>query len=217
MLRLKRRLLRSVEKGISAVSARLPPTTEFSAIHDVDYRWNLIRPHLPGAPSWLLDVGSNDGDTCRRAAALGHHALGLEISPQFVMRANRRAHPNVAFMTTSVSPDTLSSMPQFDAVFLLSVVHRIWAFEGRKHAEGCVRAAFRKTGLLFFEGVVRHVRYTDKGQPAPEFPDEDLSRGREWHLDWLKVLAPSGWRIDHIGDVHPLNGNAPRLLFVGKQ
>lgn len=188
------------------------PSARFSEAHDLDRQWQLICPYLPSYPCWVLDIGSNDGDACRRVKASGHYALGIEISSRLVSHANKQGDSNVAYMNAAVSPELL---PKFDVIFMLSVAHRLWAFSGPRFAEACIARAFEKSDILFFfEGVARHARYCDKGAPPPPFSDEDLEAALEWHLDWLQFRAPEGWRIKYLGEVQTLNGRTSRLLFV---
>ncbi len=117
-------------------------------------------------------------------------------------------------MHAIVSPDFLQRLPRFDVIFLFSVIHRIWATEGRSFAEECLSLCLRRASVIVYEGVVWHDRYTDMGAAPPEFTDGDVEAGMAWHSEWLTRLAPAGCRIDYLGAVQPLNGNPPRIVFV---
>lgn len=191
--------------------------TAFSGVHDVESRWKLVAPYLPSSASWMLDIGSNDGDTCRRAALLGHYVLGVEVQKNEVEQACRFVDKNVAYMFANVTPSYISSLPKFDVIFLLSVIHRMWAINGREYAEECIRECFNKADLLVIEGVVTYRRYTDKGQPPPDFQDSDVVSGVAWHEKWLTDLSSKDWAINFAGEVRPHNQSASRLIFICKR
>lgn len=184
----------------------------------INARWELLAPHLPQQPSWGLDIGSNLGDTAYRAAALGHTMIGLETSRKLVMRATAAAPRNVAFMVGEASPDSLSRMPRFAFIFMLSVLHRIWAVGGRSYAENCFRASMDKAELILFEGSMRHARYQDCGQDPPDFESNNIDAAISWHMDWLTGLSsPHGWTVKHLGAV-PCSVKEPyRPLFLLEQ
>ena len=181
----------------------------------IEERWSIISRHLPVGKSWILDVGSNLGDTARRAAALGHVVVGVEAERHLVERAIKIVPPNVALMTGRVDPEFFRSMPHFDVVLLLSILHRLWAVHGRRYAEECLTASLEKTDRVLIEGAVRHQRYTQYGKEAPEFESNDLDAGIAWHLQWLKALAPSpDWTVKSIGSVSASEREPYRPLFL---
>ncbi len=181
----------------------------------LEERWRLVSPLLPQDPAWVLDIGANLGDTARRAAAMGHTVIGVEVSRSLVLRASESAPPRVAFMAAKVTPELLHQMPRFATVFLFSVLHRIWALQGREVAENCLQACMAKTPCLLVEGAVRHERYMDKGHAPPEFESNDLDQGVEWHLEWFQRLAPgSGWKVTHLGSVPSSPSEPHRPVFA---
>lgn len=181
----------------------------------IEERWTIIARHLPDRKSWILDVGSNLGDTARRAAEIGHIVVGVESEKHLVQRAIEMVPPKVALMTGTVDPDFFRSMPRFDVVFLLSVVHRIWAVKGRRFAEECLTACLGKTDRIIIEGAVRHERYTQYGKETPEFESNNLAAGIDWHTEWLVALArPGDWEVKYLGYVPHSVKEPHRPLFL---
>lgn len=185
----------------------------FSSRHDLESRWRLIVPQLPVAPRWFLDVGTNNGDTLRRLASVGHFGVGLEVARESAPEA---LPDNAAAMITRVTATTLECAPAFDGIFMLSVFHRIWAMQGPDEARAVLCAAARRTRLLVFEGSSRHGRWTDAGQAAPGFDDMNADESIEWHRTLL-ADSSEGSRVDCLGITYSLKTREPRPLFVVKR
>ena len=190
--------------------------SEFQESHfGIEERWSIISNHLPERKSWILDVGSNLGDTARRAAELGHVVVGVEAERRLVERAIKIVPPMVALMTGTVTPEFFRVMPRFDVVFLLSVLHRIWAVQGRRFAEDCLNACLEKTDRIIVEGAIRHQRYSEYGREVPEFESSDIEAAVAWHTRWFTDLAePPAWNVQYLGRV-PASAKEPhRPLFL---
>jgi 2-polyprenyl-6-hydroxyphenyl methylase/3-demethylubiquinone-9 3-methyltransferase len=79
----------------------------------------------------VLDIGAGNGDLCRRLAAAGIDAVGLERDSQGVEIA-RRAHPSVRFHCHSVDDDPaalLRDEAPFDTVVSTEVIEHLYAPE----------------------------------------------------------------------------------------
>ncbi len=169
---------------------------DFGSRHKSFLRRNsLIAEQLPKPSSWVLDVGSNVGETSNFLADKGHFVLGLEKFSKEHSIACKKSHEGVAFMRTSVTPEFVQSMPKFDAVLLLSVLHRIYSFEGERVMRGVLHAVGGRTDHLFVEGSTRHKRYTDGGHPAPSFKDMDVEDATRWHLQLFRDELGLAWSV----------------------
>lgn len=181
----------------------------------IEKRWQILSPYLPNKSSWLLDVGSNLGDTCNRASALGHYVVGLEPDEVIFRRALENKNKQTAFFQMGVDPELIKTMPNFDAIFLLSVIHRIWAINGQDVAEKCLQALIEKTDLIFIEGSMRHQRYEEFGNVPPSFESNNLDECIVWHKEWLKKLIPNDtWEIIELGYVPHTIKEPHRPLFL---
>lgn len=189
---------------------------EFQESHlGIEDRWLIISRHLPDQKSWILDVGSNLGDTAGRVAERGHIVIGVEAERHLVERAIKLVPPNVALMTGRVDPDFFRTMPRFDVVLLLSVLHRIWAVNGRRFAEECLTACIEKSDRVLIEGAVRHQRYTQYGEEAPGFESNNLDAAVAWHVQWLGGLAmSSSLTVNYLGHVAASAREPRRPLFL---
>jgi hypothetical protein len=203
-----------IRRGLAGLRRRLRGprggAMNFSTRHDLESRWRLIAPRLPPAPRWFLDVGTNNGDTPRRLAALGHFALGIEVARE---SAPASMPDNAAVMIAQVTSGSLARAPSFDGVFMLSVFHRIWAIQGPDEARAVLRAAIGRAPLLFFEGSSRHDRWCDLGRPPPPFADMQESASVDWHADLL-ANGHGDVSVDFLGLTHSLKTREPRPLFA---
>ena len=88
-------------------------------------RWEMISPHIT-ADSSVLDVGCNAGEMTSRAAKQGAFSIGIDVRPDTIAKAKEEngGEENIAFVHSEVTLDNIPSLPNFDAVFLLSVYHQ---------------------------------------------------------------------------------------------
>lgn len=186
---------------------------DFGSRHKSFLRRNtLIADGLPKSGCWILDVGSNVGETSNFLADRGHFVLGIEKFSKEHSLACKRSHEGVAFMRTSVTPEFIQSTPKWDAVLLLSVLHRIYAFEGEQLMRGVLHAAGSRTDHIFVEGSTRHKRYMDGGHPAPSFKDQDVNDSERWHRALFEAELGPGWNIP-AATVLDHSKNEPHRLY----
>lgn len=176
-------------------------------------RNQLIAAGLSKGHSWILDVGSNIGQTSNFLASQGHFVVGVEKFEKEHKVSCARAVDGTAFMRTSVTPDFITSTIQWDAILLLSVLHRIYAFEGEEFMRSVLRACGKKTNHLFVEGSTRCARYTDQGNPPPPFADFDTSDAERWHLAVLQKELGGEWQIPATKVLAHSKSEPHRLFF----
>lgn len=160
-----------------------------------DERNQLILQGLSGGPKWILDIGTNLGDVANALAEKGHFVVGVEREKKEAAIAARNAKPGVGIICAPVTTEMLNASPQWGAILLLSVLHRIYAFSGTDAMRTILRDCAARTDNMFIEGSTRHARYTDVGQPSPDFVSLDVESAADWHRQiFLKELGPA-WRI----------------------
>ena len=167
----------------------------------------ISKPH-----SWILDIGSNLGETSNFLASQGHFVVGVEKFEKEHQISCARAADGTAFMRTSVTPDFIGSTVHWDAILLLSVLHRIYAFEGEEFMRSVLRACGEKTNHLFIEGSTRCARYTDQGNPPPPFTDFDTADAERWHQSLFLSELGGGWQIP-VAKVLAHSKSEPHRLF----
>ena len=169
---------------------------DFAAAHaSFQERNNFILERLGTPPKWILDIGSNQGDTCNALGEHGHVALGVEMFREEWMHARENAHPHAAFLNVSASPEFIKSAPKWDAVLLLSVLHRVYAFSGKDEMLRLLKACGEKTDRLFIEGSTRHARYTDRGKQPPNFTDLNVESADAWHREMFLEALGAAWNV----------------------
>lgn len=159
-------------------------------------RNSMILDALPKKNSWILDVGSNTGETSNFLADNSHVVIGLEKMEAEHRIALASAHDRAGFLRADVTADFITNGVDWDAILLLSVLHRIYAFEGAQQMRSVLSACAEKTRVLFIEGSTRHARYMDQGRDAPEFEDLNVESAREWHRALFDQVLGSEWSID---------------------
>jgi SAM-dependent methyltransferase len=176
-------------------------------------RNQLIADRLPHQRSWVLDVGSNTGYTSQFLGELGHFVLGVEKMEDEYNAARKIAGETSAFMRVGVSPEFFRNSPQWSAILLLSVLHRIYAFEGQDCMREVLAECGKKTDMLFVEGSTRHARYKDQGQPAPDFTEHDVEAAAVWHeAIFADVLGPA-WSVESKHVLKHTKKEPHRILF----
>ncbi|MEM1233887.1 MAG: hypothetical protein AAGH70_07145 [Pseudomonadota bacterium] len=151
---------------------------------------------LPRESSWVLDVGSNTGETSTYLAEHAHVAIGLEKMAPERRIALERSHGLAGFLCADVTGDFIANGVDWDAILLLSVLHRIYAFEGEAQMKAVLSACGKKTKRLFIEGSTRHRRYNDQGQPSPDFEDLNVDAARDWHRALFSEILGEEWSIE---------------------
>lgn len=178
-----------------------------------EQRNQLIADNLPHPGSWVLDVGSNTGFTTRFLGDLGHFVLGVEKMEREYVNARKIAGPTSAFMHVDVTPQFFESSPRWSAILLLSVLHRIYAFDGEAAMRDVLRQCGEKTDALFIEGSTRHARYCDQGQPRPGFPNLDNAAAAAWHETLFAQTLGDTWEIKSQHLLEHTRKEKHRILF----
>ena len=176
-------------------------------------RNELIADGLPRAHCWILDVGTNIGQTANMLAGRGHYVVGVEKFAKEHQIACRNSVEGAAFMRASVTPELIRSSPTWDAILLLSVLHRSYAFEGEASMRTILNACGERKSHLFIEGSTRHKRYMDGGHPAPAFTDFDVEDATRWHHELFRDELGKGWTISPVKVLKHSKNEPYRLLF----
>lgn len=154
---------------------------------DTEVRRELIRDHVPPSASSALDIGCNQGVFTATLAKEGLFTIGVERDEMSLLSAQNdyRFDEGVAFMKYDISPETISDLPSFDIVLLLTVYHWWWREFGWERAEDMLRELVDGSEALFFE-------LPKKSLSHPEFsPSSEASVVDEFEEYFRYVVGDS--------------------------
>jgi SAM-dependent methyltransferase len=186
----------------------------FDNVRDSEGRWQAVAKVLDRyAVRNVLDVGCAEGWFVRQAAADRNcFAIGIEATDALFVGELARLHDRVeraATIRAFMTPEALRSLPKFDAVICMSVVHHIIRAFGVESAEQFVKAlASRVEKVLIFEiGTAGESSWT------AHLPGE--SRGQETFVRGF--LERCGFhKIRIIAETPSYHREVQRLLFAAE-
>lgn len=186
----------------------------FDNVRDSEGRWQAVAAVLKehGVRN-VLDVGCAEGWFVRRAATdLNCFAIGIEASDRVTVGELSRLYDRKERMATIkafMSPDDFHSLPKFDAVICMSVVHHIIRAYGIASAEEFVRAlATCVDKVLIFE-----IGTADEKSWTAFLPE--LSQGQETFVKDL--LERCGFQnVRMIAESPAYHREVQRFLFAAE-
>lgn len=153
---------------------------------DCYQRWDLISKNLPTGSQTALDLGCAEGFFTIQLARRGLFALGvdnfrlaLDIARQQCINSDL---VNVGFIKQKVTHSFIESLPQFDVVLFLSLMHHFLYQNGTEWCAKLLKGLRQKvTGALFF----------------------DMGQSNEFYHEWHALLPdmgsnPSEWIINFL-------------------
>ena len=166
----------------------------FANVRDTDERWQAVSQVLRdyGVRN-LLDIGCAEGWFVRRAAAdCNCFAIGIEATDTAIVGELARLHDRVqraATVRAFMTPEAIRSLPQFDAVLCLSVLHHVIRAFGIAAAEQFLRAlSTRVNKVLVFE-----IGTADESSWTPFLPE--ASQGQQGQEAFVReLLERSGFQ-----------------------
>jgi SAM-dependent methyltransferase len=129
------------------------PEDRVDAVKD---RWEMIASRLPTGRFSALDIGCNAGFFSLKLAERGAFVTGIEQAKAMLWLARGVSAScdidNVAFARSSIEPDNVEALPDYDVILLLSVYHHFIHFYGADRAKSMLGALIRRARRsLFFE------------------------------------------------------------------
>jgi SAM-dependent methyltransferase len=186
----------------------------YANVRDSDARWQAVSQVLRAHDVRnLLDIGCAEGWFLRRAAAEHNcFAIGIEATDRATVGELARLHdrvPRIATVRAFVTPDAIRSLPQFDAVLCLSVLHHVIRGFGIATAEQFLRALASRVGkVLIFE-----IGTADETSWTPFLPE--LHQGQEAFV--RDLLTRCGFHnVQVIAESAAFHRETQRLLFTAE-
>lgn len=173
-------------------------------------RLSVIVQHIPAAAKTVLDIGSNTGYFLFSLNEMGFYCHGLEIDPDLVHFTNLAAFikgsRGLSCECGKLNKIYVDSMPPYDVVICLSVMHHIVMADGLDEATALLCGLAQKTKQVFFfemgqsnEIMADWAKRLPAMSPTPE----------RWIADWL---ARCGFkRVKNIGTSRT---TVPRFIFA---
>jgi SAM-dependent methyltransferase len=189
----------------------------FANVRDTDERWQAVSQVLRDYETRnVLDIGCAEGWFVRRAAAeCNCFAIGIEATDTAIVGELARLHDRVqraATVRAFMTPEAIRSLPQFDAVLCLSVLHHVIRAFGIAAAEQFLRALSARVGkVLIFE-----IGTADESSWTPFLPE--ASQGQAGQESFVReLLQRCGFRnVRVIAESAAYHREVQRLLFIAE-
>lgn len=189
--------------------------TKSQGSRECEIRWSAVRSALERFECRsMIDLGCSEGYYVLQSARLG---LGFCVGVDFDLRriwtcqnqvVLEEVH-NAAFLVSEITPKFVDSMPKFDAVVFLSVLHHILAASGADRARELLRSISRRVAkaMIFEMGQCdeRSERW------APLLPD----MGGDPHSWIAEFLRSSGFAtVEKVAETPSYGREVDRAVFV---
>ena len=176
-------------------------------------RWATIAVQLGAAGArTLLDLGCAEGFFVHQAARSGYLALGVDADVLRLSLAQASATLNkvqgAGFMYAELTPEFIDTLPPYDAVLFLSVLHHIMYERGVDYARDYMSRLKAKVGkfMIFDMAQSNETRHAW----AKLLPD----MGSDPHAWIAEFLRSAGYRaVEKIGETDAYQGPVRRALF----
>lgn len=181
---------------------------------DCENRWKLIHEVMTTHEcNSVVDLGCSEGYYVLQSAKSGiGFCVGVDFDLRRVMTCQSQVVlndlPRAAFLISEVTPELLDSIPKFDAVIFLSVLHHIMYQKGVDHCREIMNRLAKKTGkaLIFEMGQSDE----HKESWAKDMPD----MGSDPHTWIAEFLRDAGYStVEKIGETDAYLRETRRALF----
>lgn len=202
---------RRIENHQGYHSVWLGETTSKSVSRDGEERWEMIKGiiHKYDIKSYL-DLGCAEGFYVRKAANEGCFSIGIDNNPDIFSLSQAakgiEKEKNTGFVQQKIGAELFDTLPSFDMVVCLSVLHHVIRIEGLDAMKGYMKqiARIHNKAFLFDMGTSK-----EAGQKS-ELPD----MGEKPEI-WIEALLKEcGFEnIEMLGSTPSPNG-VPRPFFL---
>jgi len=177
-------------------------------------RWAVINQVLSEGPCTVLDLGCAEGYFASRAAQEhGCFSLGVDADVRRLTVAQElnliNRNERAGFMYAHLTPEFLGTIPRFDVVILVAVLHHVMYEHGVDYAREFMKRIRAKTGasLIFEMGQSNETAMAW----ASHLPDMGANP-HEWIRDFLLSCGFS--EVAKAGETDAYQSSARRGVFV---
>jgi hypothetical protein len=174
--------------------------TDWQLTQPYKAKFDLIYPHIKACKN-VLDIGCNAGEITRLCGNKGMFAVGVD------QKISCRVPENACIGETVITLDNINTLPNFDAILLLSVLHQLIVENGHDYARDYVARLTTKAK----NGVIIEIAaISSKYGKYKVFEDNDYGSIRNWFVNWL----PEFLQAEYIGKAPHNRDDEPfRYLF----
>lgn len=131
----------------------------------------------------VLDIGCNAGNIAALLGDLGYFAVGIDMTaPNYAKNCK-----SAILGQRRLIKDDIQSLPKFDAIMLLSVLHQIIDTEGDEYARRCILSLRTKCETLVVELAGTNAKYG--GTDGDLFGDNETDQIIDWFTSWLSPIS----------------------------
>ena len=215
--------LRAAFKAINALHLRsyevyqpvLRGDQQVAGARESDTRWAAIREVLDATQSRsLVDLGCCEGYYVIQAASHGLPVcLGIDFDQRRIMTCVSQVvlHDlqHAGFLMASVDHDLVRSLPAFDSVVFLSVLHHMMYQHGVDYCRELMKLVAEKTQKVCIFEMGQSDEHEESW--AKDMPDMGPDP-HKWIADFLADVGFS--RVEKIGEASSFLGETQRALFA---
>ncbi len=216
-------LLRAIHSTIHSMHLRAYETYQpvlgnkaaSTGARDCEQRWQTILEQLRRHHcASLLDLGCSEGYYVIQAAKSGlQFCVGVDFDLRRIWTCQNQVVLNdlhqAAFMISEATPELIDSLPRFDAVIFLSVLHHIMYEKSEAYAAELLRALAKKVDRVMFFEMGQSDEHLESW--AKKIPDMGADP-HAWIADYLRAAGFS--EVEKIGEAQSFLRESSRALFA---
>lgn len=169
--------------------------TDWQLTQPYKAKFDLIYPHIKACKN-VLDIGCNAGEITRLCGNKGMFAVGVD------QKINCRVPENACIGETLITLDNINTLPNFDAILLLSVLHQLIETKGNVDTRQFINNLADKCNKSF---IVELAGISSKYGTERIFEDNNQESIINWFVNWLpyRLFAEFLCETPHKGPNEP--------------
>ncbi|WP_252699105.1 methyltransferase [Natronosalvus vescus] len=175
---------------------------------DTQKRLEIIQKQIDENDSSLLDIGCADGYLTSKFHEKGLFCIGVDQAEQMlaIARSGRQYKDGLGFIRKEITPDSLSKLPDFDVILLLTVYHHWVNSYGLKTAEDMLVELTEKGNKLFFQPPGKEIHNN-----VQKSSDQSIE---EYYMNYLKETLPESTDIKLLDTTDYTDGERRDPLYL---
>ncbi|MFC6614896.1 methyltransferase [Halopenitus salinus] len=167
-----------------------------------------MQPYIDEDDSNLLDIGCANGWLTSKFHNEGLFCIGVDRAEQMLTmaRSGNEFSDGLGYVRYNLTPESVSRIPSFDVILLLTVYHHWVQAYGNSAASDMLRHLGENSEKLFFELPEQELH--------DEVPCPESQPIKEYHLDYLNEVFGSDKAIEFIGRADYKGEERRDLLYI---